>query len=99
MHAACESASRLPHQMRWQALSAQVDARARRLVHLALAIASDAEGATHSHTRRALAEGFTAEELEHVALLAITTVGWSRAMKGLNWVRDITQARVAELAR
>jgi alkylhydroperoxidase/carboxymuconolactone decarboxylase family protein YurZ len=69
-----------------------LDARTRRLVHLALAIASDTEGATHSHARRALAEGFTAAELEHVALLAITTLGWSRAMKGLNWVRDITRA-------
>ena len=89
----------------YQSLGKQVsragplDARARRLVHLALAIASDAEGATHSHTRRALAEGFTAEELEHVALLAITTVGWSRAMKGLNWVRDIARPRGAELSR
>jgi 4-carboxymuconolactone decarboxylase len=70
-----------------------VDARSRRLVHLALAIASGSEGATHSHARRALAEGITAEELEHVALLAITTIGWSNAIKGLTWVRDVTQAR------
>jgi 4-carboxymuconolactone decarboxylase len=70
-----------------------LDARARRLAHLALAIASGSEGATHSHTRRALAEGITAEELEHVALLAITTIGWSNAIKGLTWVRDVTVAR------
>jgi 4-carboxymuconolactone decarboxylase len=70
-----------------------LDARARRLTHLALAIASGSEGATHSHARRALAEGITAEELEHVALLAITTIGWSNAIKGLTWVRDVTEAR------
>jgi 4-carboxymuconolactone decarboxylase len=70
-----------------------LDARVRRLTHLALAIASGSEGATHSHARRALAEGITAEELEHVALLAITTIGWSSAIKGLTWVRDVTEAR------
>jgi alkylhydroperoxidase/carboxymuconolactone decarboxylase family protein YurZ len=74
-------------------LAGTLDARTRRLVHLALAIASESQGATHSHVRRALSEGLTPEELEHVALLAITTLGWSRAMKGLNWVRDITRLR------
>ena len=72
-----------------------VDARSRRLVHLAFAIATGSEGATHSHTRRALAEGLTAEELEHVALLAITTIGWSNAVKGLTWVRDVTNPKSA----
>jgi 4-carboxymuconolactone decarboxylase len=66
-----------------------LDARTRRLVHLALAVASESEGATHSHARRALGEGITPEELEHVTVLAITTLGWSRAMKGLHWVRDV----------
>jgi hypothetical protein len=39
------------------------------------------------------------EELEHVALLAITTLGWARAMKGLNWIRDITRDKGGELPR
>jgi 4-carboxymuconolactone decarboxylase len=72
-------------------LAGPLDARARRLVHLALAIGSGSEGATHSHTRRALKEQVPAEELEHVAILAITTLGWSHAIKGLSWVRDITR--------
>ena len=70
-----------------------LDARTRRLIHLALAIAAGSEGATHSHARRASSEGISPEELEHVAVLAITTVGWSQAIKGLMWVRDITRAR------
>jgi 4-carboxymuconolactone decarboxylase len=69
-----------------------LDARTRRLIHLALAIAASSEGATHSHARRAASEGITPEELDHVAILAITTVGWSQAIKGLTWVRDITRA-------
>jgi 4-carboxymuconolactone decarboxylase len=70
-----------------------LDVRTRRLIHLALAIAAGSEGATHSHARRAGSEGISAEELEHVAILAITTIGWSQAIKGLTWVRDITRAR------
>jgi alkylhydroperoxidase/carboxymuconolactone decarboxylase family protein YurZ len=70
-----------------------LEPRTRRLIHLALAIAADSEGATHSHVRRATAEGISSEELEHVAVLAITTTGWSQAMKGLAWVRDITRAQ------
>jgi|SRR5579863_978779 len=76
-----------------------LDGRTRRLIHLALAIAAGSEGATHSHARRACAEGITVEELEHVAVLAITAVGWSQAIKGLTWVRDITHARPGAAAR
>jgi len=65
--------------------------REQRLVNLALAIGGDSEGATHSHTRRAVAEGLTAEEVEHVAFLAITTLGWPRAIRGLTWVRDVAK--------
>ncbi len=72
-----------------------LDTRASRLVHLAFAMASGSEGATHSHVRRALGEGFQPEELEHVAMLAVTTLGWPTAVKGLTWVRDITTARAS----
>ena len=68
-----------------------LDGRTARLVHLAFAIAADSEGAAHSHARRALAEGIGVDELDHVALLAVTTMGWPKAMKGLSWVRDVTQ--------
>lgn len=70
-----------------------LDERTRRLVNLALAIGADSEGAIHSHCRRAAAEGLTAEELEHVAYLAITTLGWPRAIRALTWIRDVTRRR------
>jgi len=66
-----------------------LDGRTRRLVNLALAIGADSEGATHSHARRALAEGLSPEELDHVAFLAITTLGWPQAIRALSWIRDI----------
>jgi alkylhydroperoxidase/carboxymuconolactone decarboxylase family protein YurZ len=65
--------------------------RERRLVGLALSIGADSEGATHSHARRGTAEGLSAEDLEHVALLAITTLGWPQAIRALTWVRDVTR--------
>ena len=67
--------------------------REQRLVNLALAIGGDSEGATHSHARRAVAEGLSADELDHVAFLAITTLGWPQAIRGLSWVRDVTKGR------
>lgn len=61
-------------------------------VKLLNGVAAGAEGGTHSHARRALALGATVAELEHVALLAITTLGFPRAMAGLAWIRDVTEA-------
>ena len=67
-------------------------ARERRLVHLAYALGSASEGAAHSHARRALAEGLSIDELEHVALLSITTLGWPQAVRALTILHDVTDA-------
>ena len=65
-------------------------ARERRLIHLAYALGSSSEGSAHSHARRALSEGLTKAELDHVALLGVTTLGWPQAMRALAVVRDVT---------
>lgn len=75
------------------AAAGPMDEKTRRLVGLALALGGGSEGATHSHARRAVAEGISAEELDHVAFLAITTLGWPQAMRGLSWIRDVTQQK------
>ena len=69
-----------------------LDARAQRLVKLALAVGARSQGAVHSHARRGLREGIPAEELLQVPLLAISSIGWSAAMAALAWVRDVTEA-------
>jgi alkylhydroperoxidase/carboxymuconolactone decarboxylase family protein YurZ len=83
----------------WEAYSAlgtacskagSIDGRTARLLKLALAIGASSEGAVHSHTRRALSEGILAAELKHVAVLAIPTIGFPQAVKGLTWIEDIT---------
>lgn len=66
-----------------------LDAKTRRLIKIALSIGAVSEGAVHSHVRRALDEGLTADELRHVALLAISTLGFPTAVKGLTWIDDI----------
>ena len=83
------------HPAVWNAFSAlgeacskagPLDGTVARLVKLALAIGVSSEGAVHSHTRRALAEGISREELNHVALLAIPTLGLPQAVRALTWM-------------
>jgi alkylhydroperoxidase/carboxymuconolactone decarboxylase family protein YurZ len=61
-----------------------------RLVKLALAIGAGLEGGVHSHCRRALEEGVPKEALKQVALLAIPTLGFPKAVAALTWVEDVT---------
>jgi alkylhydroperoxidase/carboxymuconolactone decarboxylase family protein YurZ len=69
--------------------SGPLNERERRLVKLAIAIASNSEGATHSHVRQALAAGLGAADLRHVAFLAATTAGFPVTMRALTWIDDI----------
>src|ERR1051326_7154858 len=68
-----------------------LDERTRRLVKLALAIGAQRQGAVHSHARRALREGLSPEELEHVAILATTTIGWPAAFAANCWIADMVR--------
>ncbi|MDX1485915.1 MAG: carboxymuconolactone decarboxylase family protein [Alphaproteobacteria bacterium] len=71
------------------AAAGPLDARTRRLVKLAIAIGQESEGAVHSHTRRALSEGLGKDEIRHVTLLAIPSMGLAKAAAGMTWVGDI----------
>ncbi len=65
-----------------------LDDKSRKLIKLAMAMAAGLEGATHSAVRHALEAGVTPEELEHVAVLSITTLGYPAAMRALSWIHD-----------
>lgn len=67
-----------------------LDERTRKLVKLAIAVGHRHEGAVHSAVRQALAAGLSREDLLHVAILAITTVGWPSARAALSWIEDVT---------
>jgi alkylhydroperoxidase/carboxymuconolactone decarboxylase family protein YurZ len=67
-----------------------LDERSRALVKLALSIGAQLEGGVHAQVRKSLALGITADELRHVALLAIPTLGFPPAMAALSWIDDLT---------
>jgi 4-carboxymuconolactone decarboxylase len=66
-----------------------LDGERRALVKLAIAVGGQMEGAVHSHARRAIEAGCSAEEIRHVALLAVTTLGFPTMMKTLSWIDDV----------
>lgn len=63
--------------------------REKRLVKLALAVGAGSEGAVHSHTRRARADGIEADAILQVAMLAIGPLGLPRAVAAKTWIEDI----------
>jgi AhpD family alkylhydroperoxidase len=64
--------------------------KTRHLVQIGAAAAIRAEGAVHSHTRRALAAGATREEVEHAVIAATGTIGFPSVMAALSWINDVT---------
>jgi alkylhydroperoxidase/carboxymuconolactone decarboxylase family protein YurZ len=75
------------------AKSGPLDARTLRLVKLAIAVGAESEGAVHSHVRRGLDEGLSADELLHVSLLAIPSLGLAKAVAAMTWIEDIVKGR------
>ena len=68
-----------------------LDEKTRALVKLAISIGARIEGGAHSHVRKALDAGAKKEELYHVALLAIQTIGFPPAMAAMSWIDDIVK--------
>lgn len=69
-----------------------LDERTRELVKLSLAIGARLEGAVHAHVRRALEAGVSREEVQHVAVLAVTTLGFPTAVAATTWLNDVLKS-------
>lgn len=67
--------------------------RDRRLVKLALSIGAGLEGATHSAVRNARRAGVSGKEIDHVVVLAVTTLGLPSATRAFTWTRDKSLSR------
>ncbi len=65
----------------------------RELIKLGIAIGGRLEGAVKAHTRLAIEQGATPEEIRQVALLAITTSGFPTGMAALTWIEDVLNSR------
>ncbi len=66
-----------------------LDERVRRLIKVGIAAAAQSEGALHSAVRNARKAGVSPSEIRHAILLAMTTIGFPRAMAALSWAEDI----------
>jgi len=68
-----------------------LDEKSRRLVKLALSVGAGLEGGTHSAVRNALKAGLTRDEMNQVAVLAVTTLGLPAAIRAFSWISDMTR--------
>jgi AhpD family alkylhydroperoxidase len=67
-----------------------LDEKTVQLVQLAAAAAVRSEGSVHSHARRALQAGATAEELRHALIAVTSTIGFPHVTAALSWLEDVT---------
>lgn len=65
-----------------------LDAKTQRLIKLALAVGAGREGAVRSHARQGRKAGLSLEEMNQVAMLGITTVGWPQAFAAHCWIGE-----------
>ena len=59
------------------------------LIQLGAAAAIKAEGAVHSHVRRAQDAGASPDEIYQAILLLTSTIGFPAVAAALSWARDI----------
>ncbi|RLC26946.1 MAG: carboxymuconolactone decarboxylase family protein [Deltaproteobacteria bacterium] len=65
-----------------------LDEKSQDLVKLGIAVGTNSRGAVMSHTRKALGAGATKEELFHVILLSLTTIGFPKMIAAMGWVQE-----------
>ena len=68
-----------------------LDEKTRRLVKVALSIGAGLEGATHSAVRNAKKAGITSDEINHVAVLTVSTLGLPAAIRAFTWISDVSE--------
>ncbi len=73
--------------------SGPLSEKERALVKFAISVGARLEGGAHAHARKALAAGVTEEELYHVALLSMQTIGFPSAMAAMSWIDDVVEGR------
>jgi AhpD family alkylhydroperoxidase len=61
------------------------------LANLGIAIGANSRGAVMSHTRKALEAGASKEEIAHVVLLSLTTIGFPNMIAAMGWVNEVLE--------
>ncbi len=65
-----------------------LNTKERKLAKLGIAIGTGSEGAVHSALRNAVKANISKEEIMHVSILAITTIGLPQAVAAMTWMND-----------
>ncbi|MBU1097513.1 MAG: carboxymuconolactone decarboxylase family protein [Bacteroidetes bacterium] len=68
-----------------------LDEKTRALIKLAISTGARFEGSVHSHTRKALKAGASAEEIRHTIMMSLPTIGLPSMMAALSWADDILE--------
>ena len=68
-----------------------IDEKTGHLIQLAAAAALRSEGGVHSHVKRALQAGATADEIYHSLILLTSTIGFPTVAAALSWAKDIIE--------
>lgn len=68
-----------------------LDLKTRRLVNLGIAVGVGSSGGVKSQVRKALEAGASADEISHVALLALTTIGFPQSMAAMVWIDEVLE--------
>lgn len=71
-----------------------LDSKTAHLVQLAASASIRSEGAVHSHTRRAMQEGATPDEIRHTLVLLTSTIGFPTVAAALSWSDDVLEESV-----
>jgi len=70
-----------------------LDEKTKELVQLGAAAALRSEGAVHSHARRALELGASANDVRHALVLLTSTIGFPTVAAALSWADDVIDKR------
>jgi 4-carboxymuconolactone decarboxylase len=79
--------------------SGPLDSKLLHLVQLAAAAAIRSEGAVHSHTRRAIEEGVSPDEIRHAVIALTSTIGFPNVTAALSWCEDVFRAAKSKSRR
>ncbi len=68
-----------------------LDEKTSQLVQLAGAATQKSEGSVHSHARRAMEAGASADEVRHALILLTSTIGFPTMSAALSWAEDVIE--------
>ena len=74
-------------------LGGPIPKKERALIKLGISMGAWLEGAVHAQVRKSLEAGASPEEIRHVALLALPTIGFPAFMAVLTWINDLLPAQ------